>query len=515
MKNPFNSQKLVKEFDEFRIPMSDGYTGDAFACAFPESRCKAQCKHCFFKSLYKKVSESSIEEECRFSSDGVLKTISFLNDASVKYLLISGGGETMENPEAVCSIVKSVNAEKIVIVTAGYFINTDNGVDILDRIYASYQARAMPCKLIIRVSVDAGHIENLGFSHVTRLIEIFKAGKYSDIELQFHSLIGDTTMHNLAKIVSAKLEDVGENIDEGCYSVVKNTPYESKLSFDDGFSVKVGFAKLFYPSLMKDINDIEALNNEIAVYNKDMKESEHDNPSIAFSNSGYTKGFDFWINNNGNISTWGAQNPHCIHNLYVDDYKTIRHDLLTLVAFRSYLDHGDTYRNSIINEVDPKAVLRTKACNIRDYAGYQILQEDRTRLYWIVRSIQDYLACGTITERDLEGLSDEARYLVLLRKEELRDLYAKSTYDIITQTMRDNFDDADALSDVLLLVKLGHFNVSEESINMALFHYNTLTGNHYHSLDDVEEDCHSVSQYGRLIRRLNRMSTRAYDYCTR
>ena len=41
----------------------------------------------------------------------------------------------------------------------------------------------MPCKLIIRVSVDAGHIENLGFSHVTRLIEIFKAGKYPDIEL--------------------------------------------------------------------------------------------------------------------------------------------------------------------------------------------------------------------------------------------------------------------------------------------------------------------------------------------
>ena len=61
----------------------------------------------------------------------------------------------------------------------------------------------------------------------------------------------------------------------------------------------------------------------------------------------------------------------------------------------------------------------------------RFLQEDRTRLYWIVRSIQDYLACGTITERDLEGLSDEARYLVLLRKEELRDLYAKSTYDII------------------------------------------------------------------------------------
>ena len=27
MKNPFNSQKLVKEFDGFRIPMSDDYTG--------------------------------------------------------------------------------------------------------------------------------------------------------------------------------------------------------------------------------------------------------------------------------------------------------------------------------------------------------------------------------------------------------------------------------------------------------------------------------------------------------
>ena len=87
----------------------------AFLClmTIQESRCKAQCKHCFFKSLYKKVSENSIEEECRFSSEGVLKTISFLNDASVKYLLISGGGETMENPEAVCSMVESVNAEKL------------------------------------------------------------------------------------------------------------------------------------------------------------------------------------------------------------------------------------------------------------------------------------------------------------------------------------------------------------------------------------------------------------------
>lgn len=513
MKNPFNSQKIIKEFDSFRIPISNDYTGDAFACVFPESKCKAQCKHCFFKSLYKKVSENSIEEECRFSSDGVKKTISFLNEASVKYLLISGGGETLENPDAVCSMVKSVNAEKIVIVTAGYFINSNEGIKILDSIYASYKARTMPCKLIIRVSVDAGHIENLGFSHVIKLLDIFKGNKYPGIELQFHSLLGDTTMRGIANMLSAKLEDVGRDIDEGCSNVIKNTPYESKLLFEDGFCVKVGFAKLFYPSLMKDVTNVEALHNEIFVYDKDMRESEHDNPSIAFSNNGNAKGFDFWINNNGNISTWGAQNPYCIHNLYVDDYDTIRYDLLTLVAFRSYLDHGDTYRNNIIGEVDPKAVLRTKACNIRDYAGYQILQEDRTRLYWIVRSIQDYLVCGIITERNLDGLSDEARYLISLRKEELQDLYVKSTYDIITQTMRDNFDDADAIIDVLLLVKLGHFNVSQESINMALFHYNTLTGKYYRSIDDVKEDCHSVSQYGRLIRRLNRMSARAYDYC--
>lgn len=66
MKNPFNSQKLVKEFDEFRIPMSDGYTGDAFACVFPESRCKAQCKHCFFKSLYKKYPKALLKRNVAF-----------------------------------------------------------------------------------------------------------------------------------------------------------------------------------------------------------------------------------------------------------------------------------------------------------------------------------------------------------------------------------------------------------------------------------------------------------------
>ena len=512
-RNLFNCEKTMEEFDHYRMPTTDEYTGRAFACIFPSADCKAGCRHCFFQSLFD-GKKCECEPELRnLSAEGTKKAIALLNAARVSYLLVSGGGEPMENIESTRALVQSVLADKIVLVSSGYWAaNTSKCIFVLDELYEAYQNRTTKTKLVLRLSVDEAHVANLGIEPIIRLLHLFVySNKYAGIELQIHSLIGDTSVDDLAKIINAKLEIVGENVDEGS-AVIKNCPYEKMLVFDNGVHIKVGYAKLFSPSLIKDINNPDELAAANAVYQLDMDNSEKDKPAVAKDAEGKKNGFDLWINNNGNISTWGTQNPAVIHNLYVDRYEIIQKDLTELVSFRSYLDHGNTYRDSIISEVDPKAVLRTTSSNVRDYAGSNMLLDQRTRVYWIVRSIQDYLADGTIGETDLNSLSPRARQFIYMDKKQLKALYKASSRDILMQTLQKGFDDPEAIRDTLLLIKLGHYEVKEENLRFALAHYNRLTGEEIKTLDEIVQDEDSAAQYRRMIDRLNRVPVRAYEH---
>ncbi len=513
MKNPFNNKMLIDELSNFRLCQTNEFNGPAFACVFPCMKCCAQCKQCFFRSLAK-VSEKLIPEEHTMSDCGIDKTIRFLNDANVQYLLISGGGETMEHPKAVYSMIREVKAKRIVLVTAGYFAtNLQKCKKMLGELYAALKSRQDDCHLVVRLSIDKGHFENLGMPLVTNLINEFKS-HYSDeqFELQIHTMLNDDTVNKVAELLGAHITPVGVNVDDGKGGVLKNVPYRSVMEFENGFKIKIGHAKLFYPSLNKDLSNPEALDTAIEVYNRDLTQSEGGNPSVAFSGDG-VKGLDLWINNNGQVSTWGNQQPDLPHNIYVDGFSCFRNDILTKVTSRAYLDKGDDYRCGIIAEVNPKAVLRTKAANIRDYAGAQIFQEDRTRMYFAVRALQDYIAEGTIELSELDQLTVEAKQVVLLEKEQLKALYKSSTYDIIKQTLRTHFDNVEEWKDIMLLVSLSHFDCCEENIRLMLDHYYMLTGVRYHSLSEVQPDDDDVAQYARLMHRLTKMSKKAYDFC--
>ena len=149
---------------------------------------------------------------------------------------------------------------------------------------------------------------------------------------------------------------------------------------------------------------------------------------------------------------------------------------------------------------------------MRDYAGSNMLLDQRTRVYWIVRSIQDYLADGTIGETDLNSLSPRARQFIYMDKKQLKALYKASSRDILMQTLQKGFDDPEAIRDTLLLIKLGHYEVKEENLRFALAHYNRLTGEEIKTLDEIVQDEDSAAQYRRMIDRLNRVPVRAYEH---
>ena len=89
--NIFNSSALYQEIDAIRLRDSEDFNGPAFACVFPTGICKSGCPQCFFKSIPRK--SHALPEEESLSEEGIVKTIRFLNDAKIEYLLISGGGE--------------------------------------------------------------------------------------------------------------------------------------------------------------------------------------------------------------------------------------------------------------------------------------------------------------------------------------------------------------------------------------------------------------------------------------
>ena len=91
-----------------------------------------------------------------------------------------------------------------------------------------------------------------------------------------------------------------------------------------------------------------------------------------------------------------------LQNIYCDSYEDIINANFNNIISYSFLDKGYKYRIKIIDEVNHKAVLRSKAINIRDYAGAAILEEKKTTLYYAIRVIQDYIKENKIENKSME-----------------------------------------------------------------------------------------------------------------
>lgn len=75
---------------------------------------------------------------------------------------------------------------------------------------------------------------------------------------------------------------------------------------------------------------------------------------------------------------------------------------------------GYEYRNKIVSEVNPLVLLRAQAVNLRDYFATLLLEEDKTKLYYAVRSVQLFLGEFFINEENLKLYSEDLQYVIKL-----------------------------------------------------------------------------------------------------
>lgn len=510
-----NPEKYVQEIiEKIRIPKENRkkFEGKSLASIFPTKFCDAGCAHCFFKSS-KKI-EKDPQEQYEFSDEGIDKFIDFINKSNNGYLLVIGGGEPFNNFGQIIKIIEKVKTDRLILVTNGMWAKDyKKAKKMIFEIYESFLKRQSQTKLILRLSTDKWHAEKLGYELINNIINIYQ--KYfkdeEDFELQLHTLIGDPVIEQLAEmrkdfeIIRTKETGISDNEE-----VIKISLYRCRLNFNDGYVIYVGIAKTFYSTLRPNLNNEKNLQKAIEIFDYDMENSAFDNPSVILNKNG-TLGLNFWVNYNGNVALWGNQQLMDLQNIYCDSYEDIINANFNNIISYSFLDKGYKYRIKIIDEVNHKAVLRSKAINIRDYAGAAILEEKKTTLYYAIRVIQDYIKENKIENKSMETCSKELLKTINLTKQELIILYNNSNYNIITQYIEKEKFNKEEWRDLFNLIELGHYDVSQKQLKEGTIYYNLKSKEKITKIDEIKEN--TKEQYERLNEKITFMKKEALEKC--
>lgn len=514
-----NPNDYIESIKKIRIPKGKQkkFNSKSMCCAWVTKLCPARCKSCFFKSdMYH---DGKPSEKYQFSDYGTERLIEFINDSNSSYLMLSGGGEPMIRRDIVNRVVREAVTDRIVVVTSGIWARTYKVTqDIIAELYKSFKSRTVSDNMtfVLRLSVDSFHYESLGFNILDNIISVFR-NDYRDepnFQLRIHTMQNDATLEMVAekigncKVIYNDIESVSDNKE-----IIKILPKQATLVFDDGFKIFVGCSKLFLSNLKLDINNLgDDIQKALDVFEEDMSMSEYGNPSIVTNCDG-SLGIDFWIDYNGNVTTWGNQQWDSLYNIYTDTYEDVVKGTFDNIISYSFLDKGYYYRERIIRKVNPRAVLRSKAINLRDYAGAFLIEEDRTKLYYAIQVVKDYLDDGVLTMSDIAFLPWGLQEAINLDNEKLKELYLQSDFDIVKQYLsKKDLLRAVDWEILFTLIKLGHYDICSENLSKAITHYNTTYGKNINSVEDVKDSDNPIL-YGEFHNRISFMKESARKLC--
>lgn len=524
MINVFNEpSKYLEEIKTIKIPEETmnnkkaEHSGKTMLCSWITKLCPAKCSACFFKSnMYK--DKTGPQEQYELSDVGVDNLIKFINDSNNAYLMLSGGGEPMIRPDVVNKIIRNTITERIVIVTSGIWANTyENAQKYIDQLNDSVEARNDDTTIVLRLSIDEFHYTSPSIKQANyeNIINVFR-NKYKDNNkfiLRVHTMQDDPTLENVINDMGGivKYENINGITDNN--EIIKIVPKRAYIEYPDGYKIFVGLSKLFYANIKSDIRiSNEEVKKALDVFEKDMKVSEYGNPSIVTNCNGL-QGIDLWSDYNGNVTTWGSQQPDDLHSFYSSTYEEMMNDVYNNIQTYSFLDKGYYYRRNIIRDVNPRAVLRSEVMNLRDYAGAFIIEENDTQLYYAIRAIKDYLKEEVLSIDDILGISPELYQIITFDENRINEIYKNSIYDILVQYINNiNKYTKEDWEDLFILIRLGHYEVHNENLLIAIKYYNDTYHQNITSIEDIK-DTNDEAQLARLHNRISPMEPKVYEIC--
>jgi len=498
--NPDYYRRIMLQYRLVKYNVDD-YSGKSFMCVFFTRFCGVGCPFCFFKSA---PARDGITVADQFNEEGIDKFIAFCNQANLGYVLISGGGEPLNHKRAVLRTIAEVETNRIVLVTSGSFAMSRHAASLyLKEIEAALKSRKKPCKVTLRLSVSAGHAIKLGIKPAENLIALFQEeyARHPYIKFQIHAFENDPMFQKVLDQFPGSHADYDPDKrasdDE---EVVKIIPQKVHVSLPSGYRFIAGISKVFGSGLRPNLLEERSVENTVKVFEKDLEESEDNNSAVLYNLNG-KNGLDWSLNYNGNICLWQNQVNDNQWNIYEDDYSKVLHATFQDPITLSYIEKGCKYRERVVSEASPRAVLRVKSISLRDFSGTVLFEEEKLRLYYALRVLQDYYREGKVIKEGLEMLPDELKLLIKGNPQEVLELFHQAEYTIVDQYKQIPFDSV-AWRDLLELIKLGHYDLTEEQIEEALEYYNARTTlKTYRSIRDVEYETGEAIQK-RLTERL-------------
>ena len=479
------------------------FRGKTMAFVFLTKFCDVECAHCFFRSKRRKKVENIKEYE--LSHTGLEKLIEFLNQSNNGYLSILGGGEPFNRFDYIIEILEKVRTDRIILVTSGNWAKDyQEAEEKIDKINKTIKKRKEDIQVVLRISVDKWHRNKISVDTICNIIKIMSRNRNNKkMELQLHGINGDSTLEEtLKKYGDFKIENRRKLVSDN-EEILKIGYQRYDAVFEDGMKVKVGFAQKFLSNLKVDLNKRQSnLKDIIKIFEDDINLNCFGNPSLV-KNKKDIYGLDFLISYNGNVSTWCNEQTYDLNNIYKHSYNDVIERSFNNIISYSFIDKGYKYRENIFKEVNPLAVLKSKAINIRDYSCASLMEERNSVLYYAIRVIKDYLEEEILEKNELNQLSQELQDVIKLEKNEIIKLYNNSNYTIFNEYIENNKVSEEDWRDLFNLVDLGHYNVSKNCINQAINYFNLKYNERIKNIGEFKEN--SIEQYERLLNRVSYM----------
>jgi hypothetical protein len=365
--------------------------------------------------------------------------LKLVEESNTGYFLVSGGGEGFLELPLMYQIIEGSTADVTWMVSSGFWaVSKQNARNVINNCYAAHMrgnSLNPNRETIIRISIDKNHIDLIGspknpFGYVRNIVQVFEQtyANSSHFSLLLHSLEGEEyIIKKLAKELGASIHT---NIDVN-HSDVKITESAMLLHLTSGFKLPVTFAKLLLSDIAVDLRDKELLAKRLKIWETDAYVNEQNRTGLQVYDNGF--GNDMLVIYDGRVAGgWQCEMPDVPINIDDHDYAEIMRLTLSDPGVLATLEKGQRYRFSVIEEANPKACIRAKAVNVRDYTSPTILEEDRDKLYFTIRAIQDYHEEGRLKDKEMT-LPPDIIDIINTTPEQLRSWYHDSTYDIIAQ----------------------------------------------------------------------------------
>ncbi len=445
--------------DRIRIKPESRFDGESIMCAWPTKFCPVGCDFCFFASPRSEKDRAQSE----WTAEGVEKLVEFLEKANMGELRIAGGGEPFLKMPILCRLLEAAKAKEINLVTSGVWAKKEATAEKkMDLLHEHLDKNPHSPKVQIRLSFDRDHFDKISkdgtFTYALNMINTYRRKYLDDDSFRFviHTMKDDSLIEEfLAELPVASRTPVPEKRRE-------------LITLEDGFTFTVKYAKVFYSDRSVDLNDTPVVERNVGIFDHDVQNEQHLGNFAVVPGKDGQRGLNFSLHYNGALFGYGASSPDNEASLYEDTYEEVLDKLFGDVLSLAVLEKGNEYRDDIIAEVNPLAVVRAKAMGIRDGYSRVSLEEERTRMYVSIRILQDYIQEGRVSAEEMESWLSSIKSLVGLSKEQLIAAYRASSCNIVAQYLTCphlNFDDLVLLYE---LVQRGHYDVrSEEMISQV------------------------------------------------